>query len=69
MNNTASNFGATPAGGVYEGAPPGSVAEEPPEELQIADSTITFPQCPHCGGELSLLVQTKVYLGEGGPDE
>ena len=33
------------------------------------DSTITFPQCPHCGGELNLLVQTKVYLGEGGPDE
>lgn len=42
---------------------------KPPEELQIADTSVTFPQCPHCGGELSLLLQTKVYLGEGGPDE
>lgn len=65
---TASNFGATPAGGVYEGKPHGSVAEEP-EDLQIASSTFGFPLCPHCGGELSLLVQTKVYLGEGGPEE
>lgn len=34
MNNPASNFGATPAGGVYEGEPHGSkVKQEIPEAI------------------------------------
>jgi hypothetical protein len=34
MNNTASNFGATPAGGVYEGKPHGSkVEQDTPETI------------------------------------
>lgn len=37
-------------------------SDEAPEELAILATSTNYMECPHCGGELFVLGQQKVYV-------